>query len=258
MSAPLIVWGLGELGGAFAHGFLRCGHVVAPVTRAHDPAEVARLHPEPELVLVAVGENDLSSVLDVVPVAWRGRLGLLQNELLPIDWAAHSIDRPTVASVWFEKKRTKPLNVVRTTAVAGPRARLLVDACAALDLPAEEVPPERLLFELVTKNLYILTTNIAGLRVGGTVSAFWRDHRALARDVAAEVLALQAWRAGEELRESALMSAMVEAFEGDPDHGCKGRSAPARLARALDHADSAGLAVPTLRAIASEAGVTPG
>lgn len=257
MSGP-IVWGLGELGGLFAHGFLRYGHTVVPVIRGDDPNEVSARHPDPYLVLIAVGEKDLQGVLHRVPKAWKGRIGLLQNELLPLDWQAHGIDRPTVASVWFEKKRTKPLNIVRPTTVAGPRAQLLVNTCGLLDLPAEEVSEDRLLFELVTKNLYILTTNIAGLRVGGTVSALWRDHRALARDVASEVLALQAWRAGVELPNAALMEAMVEAFEGDPEHGCKGRSAPARLARALDHADTAGLPVPTLRAIATEAGVTPG
>ena len=39
---------------------------------------------------------------------------------------------------------------------------------------------------------------------------------------------------------------MVAAFLADPDHGCTGRSAPARLARAIAHADRAGLAVPEL------------
>ena len=41
---------------------------------------------------------------------------------------------------------------------------------------------------------------------------------------------------------------MSEAFDGDPAHGCTGRSAPARLARAIRHADEFGLTVPMLRA----------
>ncbi len=254
----IVVWGLGEMGGAFAHAFLRLGRRVAPVTRALDPVAVARAIPEPELVVVAVGERDLPVVLEQVPDGWRDRLLLLQNELLPVDWQAHRIERPTVASVWFEKKRSKPLNVVLPTPVAGPDAADVVRALDAHDLPAHEVPEERLLFELVKKNLYILTANLAGLEVGGTVEALWRDHRQLARDVAAEVLEIQAWRAGEALPTRALMDGLVAAFEGDPTHGCTGRSAPARLARALDHADRAGLRVPTLRAIASRHGVTPG
>ena len=48
-----------------------------------------------------------------------------------------------------------------------------------------------------------------------------------------------------------LVAGMLEAFDGDPAHGCTGRSAPARLARAIQHADEFGLAVPTLRALAA-------
>jgi hypothetical protein len=48
-----------------------------------------------------------------------------------------------------------------------------------------------------------------------------------------------------------LIAGMLAAFDGDPDHGCTGRSAPLRLARALRHADEFGLAVPTLRALAN-------
>jgi hypothetical protein len=44
---------------------------------------------------------------------------------------------------------------------------------------------------------------------------------------------------------------MVEAFEGDQDHRCMGRSAPARLARALQHADRLEISLPTLREIAA-------
>ncbi len=43
---------------------------------------------------------------------------------------------------------------------------------------------------------------------------------------------------------------MLRAFDGDPAHRCMGRSAPARLARALEHAEHLRLPVPTLRAIA--------
>jgi len=64
--------------------------------------------------------------------------------------------------------------------------------------------------------------------------------------VAAEVLALQAFRAGEPLPQRELIAGMVEAFEGDPEHGCTGRSAPARLRRALGQAKQAELHLPTL------------
>ena len=49
--------------------------------------------------------------------------------------------------------------------------------------------------------------------------------------------------------EEAAIAEMVAAFTADPEHGAMGRSAPARLARALDQADRLGIDVPTLRSI---------
>ena len=43
----------------------------------------------------------------------------------------------------------------------------------------------------------------------------------------------------------------VAALAGDPDHKCMGRSAPSRLARALQQADDARLETPLLRQIAA-------
>jgi hypothetical protein len=50
-----------------------------------------------------------------------------------------------------------------------------------------------------------------------------------------------------------LIKGMLVAFDGDPEHNCMGRSAPARLERALRIADEAGLAVMKLREISSQA-----
>jgi ketopantoate reductase len=250
MSESAVVVGLGQMGGIFAHGLLRCGRTVHPIIRSSDPASVAHDVPEPAIALVAVAEADLDPVLANVPDAWRHRLALLQNELLPIDWERHGVDDPTIAIVWFEKKKEKPLHVVLPTLVAGPRASVLADALEALAIPVKRIEREALLFELVRKNLYILTANIAGLEVGGTVHELWEHHRDLAKDVASEVVALQAFRAGEALPHEQLVAAMAEAFEGDPEHACTGRSAPARLARALEHAREAGISVPTLARIA--------
>ena len=120
-----------------------------------------------------------------------------------------------------------------------------------LDLPCREVAlGDELLFELVRKNVYILTTNIAGLKTGGTVSQLWAQHEAYARQVANDVMDIQDALTGRQNDRDALIAGMLEAFDGDPDHGCTGRSAPARLARAIGHADEFGLAVPTLRALA--------
>lgn len=246
----VVVIGLGQLGRVFAGGLLRCGHRVVPVNRGDSLPAIARETPAPELVLVAVAEPDLHAVLAALPPAWKTVVGLMQNELLPRDWQAHGIADPTVISVWFEKKQGSDAKPLLSSPVAGPRAALLVSALAAIDLPAREVDgADAMLFELVRKNLYILTTNLAGLRTGGTVRELWQHHQAFARQVADEVMDIQDWLTGMKHERPRLIAGMLEAFDGDPEHRCTGRSAPARLARALAHADQAGLAVPTLRAL---------
>ncbi|WP_296894152.1 hypothetical protein [Thiobacillus sp.] len=247
----VVVIGLGQLGRVFAGGLLRVGRTVVPVNRGDDMAAVAQRHPTPELVLIAVAEADLYTILAALPDAWKPRAALIQNELLPRDWEAHGYVGPTVISVWFEKKKGTDAKPLIASPAAGPGASLLCRALAAIDLPCREVSPGgALLFELVRKNVYILTTNIAGVKTGGTVSQLWAQHETFARQVANEVMDIQDALTGVVHDRNALIAGMLEAFDGDPDHGCTGRSAPARLARALQHADAFGLGVPTLRSLA--------
>ena len=252
MESPIVVIGIGEMGSVFARGFLHTGHPVYPVTRDTDLAATAKRLPSPELVLVAVAENTLHAVLEQIPAAWRSRLALLQNELLPDDWRPYGYTNPTVISVWFEKKKGQDVKVLIPSPVYGPGAERLKACLGGLDIPARILANEdELLFELVVKNVYIITTNCAGLITGGTVSELWTNHRELAEAVAHEVIQIQEALTGQRLAADQLIAGMLEAFEGDPDHRCMGRSAPARLARALQQADAAGLAVPRLREIAA-------
>jgi ketopantoate reductase len=250
MKPAIVIIGVGEMGGVFARGFLRYGHPVFPVTRLMDIRRFAAETPDPLLVLVAVGEDDLHPVLDVIPEQWQDRLGLLQNELLPRDWQAHDIPGPTVISVWFEKKKGQDHKVLIPSPIYGPQAEVIHDALATMDIPSWLLTNEdELLFELVRKNVYILTSNIAGLVTGGSVAELWDQHNELALEVANEVMDIQDWLTGTRIGRERLIAGMVEGFEGDPAHRCTGRSAPARLARALRHADEAGLTVPRLREI---------
>ena len=250
--SEIVIIGLGQLGRVFAGGLLRTGHTVVPVNRGDDLFTVAHAHPDPALVLVAVAENDLHMVLAAMPGAWRPHVAMIQNELLPRDWEKYRYVDPTVISVWFEKKKGTDARPLIVSPVAGSGAQLLCDALTAIDLPCREVASgDELLFELVRKNVYILTTNIAGLKTGGSVSQLWAQHEAFARQVANEVMDIQDALTGVAHDRDKLIAGMLDAFDGDPDHGCTGRSAPARLARALQHADAFGLAVPTLRALAA-------
>jgi len=254
MQSPVVLVGLGEMGGVFAHGLLKAGHPVYPVTRDIPLSEAAAAYPEPALVLVTVGEDDLHPALEAMPGPWRDRVGLIQNELLPRDWQAHELTQPTVSAVWFEKKAGKAINPILASPVGGPGADILAGGLRAIGLEARELANEdELLFELVRKNLYILTINIAGLVTGGTTGELWNHHRELAHEVADDILAIQGYLvAGHELDRERLVAGMAEAMLADPEHGNTGRTAPARLRRALEHADAAGLEVPRLREIAAE------
>jgi ketopantoate reductase len=252
MKSPVVVIGIGEMGGVFARGFLRAGYPVFPATRQSDLAEVARAIPTPELVLVAVAENDLHGVLEQLPPAWFQRIGLLQNELLPGDWEQYGFAQPTVISVWFEKKKGQDVRVLIPSPAFGKQAGLLQEALGSIDIPVRVLDSAtELLFELVVKNVYIVTTNCAGLVTGGTVSELWANHRELAEAIAREVIRIQESLTGQSFDADALIQGMLNAFEGDPEHKCMGRSAPARLARAIRQADAAGLDVPRLREIAA-------
>lgn len=249
-ASPVVIIGLGQVGRVFAGGFLRAGHTVIPVNRGDDMDRVAAVCFAPALVLVAVAEGDLHGALGALPANWKSRLGLIQNELLPRDWEGHRIEAPTVAAIWFEKKKGMDAKPLLPTPIFGPEAAMMASALEAIDIPARTLRNEgELLYELVRKNVYILTTNIAGLKTGGTVEQLWKNHRELALAVAHEVIDLQDWLTGRKHDRERLIEGMAEAFEADPDHQCTGRSAPQRLARALGHGDQAGLKLPTLRAL---------
>ena len=252
MKQPVVIIGLGEIGELFAHAFLKLGHPVFPVLRTTSMSDLAASVPDPALVLVAVTEDSLQSVLADLPTPWRSSVALVQNELLPRDWQPHVPQDPTVIVVWFDKKKGRPLVSVLPTLAVGVRAPMVVDALQRVGIPARVIDPDERLFEMVRKNLYILTINIAGLRSGGNVSELWQQHRTLATGVAHEILDIQASLAAQSLPREALIEAMVEAFEGDPQHICLGRSGPGRLDRARRQAHEVQIPTPWLDAIAAE------
>ncbi len=252
MTESIVLIGVGEMGGVFARGFLRAGYPVYPVTRNVDMAAVARDIPEPTLALVAVAEADVQEILEALPRVWRTRVGLLQNELLPKDWQEYHIKNPTVISVWFEKKKGQDAKVIIPSPVYGPHASLVKTSLESIQLPCRALKDyDELVFELVRKNLYILTSNIAGLVTGGNVGELWQRNRDIASAIADDVIKIQAQLTGLALPRDKLVDAMVEAFNADPEHKCMGRTAPARLIRALAVADQLDVPVPALRKVQS-------
>lgn len=242
----VVVVGTGQLGSVFAHAFLRAGRRVVPVNRGDDPRALD-LSSSVEMAVVSVGEAELQQVVSTLP-DWP--LVLVQNGLLPGDWA--SWDRaPTVAVVWFEKKKTIALNVIRSTPIAGPNATALVDVLARIDVPAHAVDDEQLARELVLKNVYIVAFNVLGLEHGGTVGELFAGHREALDSIVSDVLDVQEALLGRTVDRPAVLDGLSEAIEGDPSHGARGRSAPARLTRILADADAHGIEAKALRSLAA-------
>jgi hypothetical protein len=250
MNQTVVIIGIGEMGGVFAKGFLRSGYPVYPVTRNMNLSDAVTQIPNPVLILVAVAEKDLPDILAGIPERWRGCLSLLQNELLPADWQRHHINNPTVISVWFEKKKGQDCKVFTPSPIYGPAADIISNSLKSIDIPCRILTTEdELLLELVLKNLYILTLNIAGLETLGTAENLWFNNSALARSVVREIIDVQSWQTQVELPRETLIEGMEQAIKAQPNHQCVGRSAAARLERTVKIADEAGLAVPTIREI---------
>ena len=244
----VIIWGLGELAGVFAHGLLRVGKRVVPVRREDNPREVASEVPAPECVLVAVGEADLDGVLAAVPPAWKDRVVLVQNELTPDRWMSSGLVDPTLAVVWFEKKSGRSVKVLQDTKVAGPLGPLVVRALVEVQIGASPVKRSDFVSELAKKNAWILTLNIGGLLVeqrqrSGPVTAgdlLGTHHESIAA-LARELIEVQARHLepameGPVFDSEALHRAVFDLFRAHPDQLAVGRSAPERLARAVQNA----------------------
>lgn len=267
---PIVVVGVGQIGAVLVDGLQRLGRDVVPVRRG----EAGRLDgiEDAEVVMVCVAEDDLDTAVASVPPRLRPRIGLVQNELVPATWRAIGLEAPTVAVVWFEKKAGRDAIALLPTPVAGPAARTVVDALRAVDLPAEPIEAGAPLTRaLVAKNLYILVGNLAGMAAGRagvapggvpwpsgvtTMGMLLADHRGFVRALGAEILAVDRARMG--AADAALVdehdawSTVEAAVAADPAHGCRGRSAPARLARTLARARAAQLPTPILDALAGD------
>ena len=252
MNQTVVIIGIGEVGSVFARGFLKAGYTVIPVNRQDDIQNLADSTPDPVLVLVAVGENDLATTLDTIPSNWLDKITLLQNELLPKDWSQKGLKNPTVISVWFEKKPGMDYKVLIPSPAHGANSQLIQQALSTLNIPVQIIDNDAdMLFELVRKNMYILTTNICGLETGGNVNELWRDHSILMNRVFNDVLEIQQYLTGQVFNRDHLLNEVLTAFEGDPEHRCMGRSAPGRLQRAIQIATEASLTIPQLEIIAN-------
>jgi hypothetical protein len=242
MNEPIIIIGIGQLASVFAQGFLRCGYPVYPITRKMNLAVECLSTPSPQLVLVAVQENELHSVLGKLPKQWLHKVALIQNELLPRDWHCHAVKNPTVTVVWFEKKKGSQLTNILYSPSFGPNSGIISAALQAVEIASPVLKNEdELLYELVRKAVYILTINISGLLGNCTVGELWEHHQILAREVAEDVICIQESRLGKKLSHEKLISGMVEGIQDYPQKHCLGRHALSRLEHAIEYAQKSGI-----------------
>ena len=132
-------------------------------------------------------------------------------------------------------------------------ADLIAESLVGIDIPCTVLESrEEMLVNLVQKNVFILTTNIAGLALdeGATTATLWGESRQLALDLANDAIDLQEALTGQSLPRELLIEGLVQGLGADPHHKCKGRSAPARLARAIAIADEEGVKIKSIRDLA--------
>lgn len=260
MKAPIFVVGLGQLGVAFAEGFLKLGYPVVPILRGEKISTAVSEHGAPELVLLAVGEDDLPHVIEQLPESLHHSVVLLQNELRPHSWQQKlGVVTPSVVIVWFEKKPGRIAQTVLSSVVFGPKQDVLLAAFEKMQLPARKVTThEQLSHELAVKNLYILGLNLSGLVTQGTAGELLDRHFDSFSKIRDELIVLEqkALRSAPEaefsqisLSREHLISDLHAAIMADPAHGCAGRSAPRRLERTLALASSLHVSVPTISAL---------
>lgn len=245
---PCVIIGIGQIGQVFAVGLLRQGYPLFPINRGENPAEFADITTEPELILIAVGQENLATVLAALPDIWRHHIALVQNDLSPKHWQDAGIINPTLAALWFERRDNGAPRALLPTPIFGPKAAILAAALSEVRLPFRIVPSEdAMIFELALKDLFFLTTMIGGLKKGGAVGVLWKNYRDLVLAVAEEVLSIEEVRFSMPLPRQALFERLAAAFDAAPDMIVTLENPGSRLLTLLDLAEKNHLKVPTLR-----------
>lgn len=242
----LVVYGLGELGQLYGAAALRAGYRVTPITRDVEPELALHGLPADVPILVAVGESALDDVLTGLGKARGDAVILLQNELFPSVWRKHDIE-PTVLVPWLLKKRGSPLLVARKTPVYGVHAELVHSLHRALSLPCEELSHEHALYQaLVEKYAFILTINALGLLRDRTLGLWLQEDPSRVAALARETAQLGAVLCESEVDLPRCERAVVEGMRALHSISARGRSAEARVARAVSEGQRIGLELPEL------------
>jgi hypothetical protein len=245
--ASLVVIGVGELGQLYAGGALREGLQVTPARRGDDLRAVLAQVPAGTPLLVAVGESALPDVASALPEDRKADAILIQNELFESRWRKHGLDGPTLAIPWVLKKKGLPVTVLRSTPLFGKHAGTMERIHAALGLPTECLPDRNALnAALVSKYAFILTINVLGVLEDRSVGEWLDGGGPQVRAVAGDAIQLAEAYAETPVDGALVLNEILEGMEGLRPFPARGRTAQARLERALKDATGFGLTLPEL------------
>jgi hypothetical protein len=149
-----------------------------------------------------------------------------------------------------------PLLVARPTPVWGPHAELVRALHEALELPSYTLRDERALGQaLVEKYAFILTINALGLVRDRTLGMWLQEDPLQVDALAREAAQLGAVLCEQEIDLSGCVRVVAEAMRALGSVSARGRTAEARVTRALEHGGRIGLELPLLaRAADTEPG----
>lgn len=247
----VIVVGLGELGSWFAHGLLRAGHPVIPVTRAMSLAQEQRGRAAGTPLLVAVPEAQLPDVLAQVEPDRRGDVILVQNATFRGDALRRGWPEVSWAMVWTLRKKGLPQLVGQPTVLWGVHAALLQGAQQQVGMPTLVAESSLELDRwLATKFAFILTISAMSL-AGATSLGDAMDRQSGAVEAwIMEGLALASVRVDCLLPVEPARQRILEGLRQMHDMPTGGRAAAGRIVAALERAALHGVDAPELRQLA--------
>ena len=250
-----VVWGPGELGRWFGGAALRLGMRVTPITRGMNPREAMAGLDHETPILVAVGESELENVLSAMPEVRKSSVLLLQNELFAPMWQRHHV-RPTVMVPWLLKKRGQPELVGRATRVHGVHADLVAALHRVLGVPCTTLEDVSAVHQaLVEKYAFILTINALGLVHDATLFELLSLEPVRVKALSAEATRLGAALSNASIDETESVNATYEGMRALGTIRARGRTAGARVKRALAQASARELELPVLEQLAKEVAV---
>ena len=151
---------------------------------------------------------------------------------------------------WYGRKDVRYEDAPEPSAGGGEiKAKIHVAGICGTDLNILAIPPRH----QATPNIIIGHEGVGIVEAVGTEEEMMTDLGVGDRVIFAKYSGTEVKLEGKEAEQMLrLMDGLEEGIKGDLHHKCKGRSAPARLARAIQQADQAGLNVPKLKDIQTQ------